>query len=585
MRSVKMKMCVFFGLLMLLSGLLFAWEAVEQSRGALVGFLGEQSSRVVKDVSKEIDSEKIASVLRAVEEAKDDEGKLRAAIEMPEYKEIYERMSLIRAAAGLEYLYTLATTSDGVHRYLVDGSDLNDAEKFSPPGSKVNVDDEMRTAFSSGELVQSDIVFDPDYGNLIISYLPIKDRSGKVMFLIGGDFSADRTLEIANALRIKILILVALILVVSLILTYFAAGIISAPILRLVEMVKRVRGGDVSFARADFKVKTKDEIGTMADELAEMVEAQKQFILRTKEAADSALVQSQELNSRSSDSTRAVEAIDGAVKNTYKNFEASSAVIEESNAGTQEISASASEIAKATRDGAELSTKIREFSQKAMSESKEALQNIRISASKSDESGHAMEELIKTVDSIGTFMAKIRSIAYQTNLLALNAAIEAARAGDAGRGFGVVADSVRKLAEESGVASKEVDALIDGLIQVSKRSQSLHVQSQEELGKALKETEVMADLSVKTEKEISSLDKIIHDIAQTTEKQESASREIAGSLSVAAREMSNIQENIEKIKQNTEETDNIAGEVVKIAEQLAQQNAALHELMKFYKTA
>jgi methyl-accepting chemotaxis protein len=96
-------------------------------------------------------------------------------------------------------------------------------------------------------------------------------------------------------------------------------------------------------------------------------------------------------------------------------------------------------------------------------------------ADRAEEGGKAVGETVEAMRAIADRISVVEEIAYQTNLLALNAAIEAARAGDHGRGFSVVAAEVRKLAERAGGAAKEINALASSSLQVADRSGKLIV--------------------------------------------------------------------------------------------------------------
>jgi methyl-accepting chemotaxis protein len=107
-------------------------------------------------------------------------------------------------------------------------------------------------------------------------------------------------------------------------------------------------------------------------------------------------------------------------------------------------------------------------------------QNIQQVATSMMQSSQQMDDLAKKVDSINSIASTIREIAEQTNLLALNAAIEAARAGEQGRGFAVVADEVRKLAERTTVSTREISEVLDS-VRSTTQSASLAMNKTKEL--------------------------------------------------------------------------------------------------------
>jgi methyl-accepting chemotaxis protein len=144
-----------------------------------------------------------------------------------------------------------------------------------------------------------------------------------------------------------------------------------------------------------------------------------------------------------------------------------------------------------------------------------------------EESGRAVTETVEAMKAIAEKVSIVEEIAYQTNLLALNAAIEAARAGDHGRGFGVVATEVRKLAERSQEAAKEIGGLAASSVKVAERSGQLL----QELVPSIKKTkELVQEVVAASEEQTSGVNQINRAMAQVdevTQRNASSGEELA----------------------------------------------------------
>ena len=164
-------------------------------------------------------------------------------------------------------------------------------------------------------------------------------------------------------------------------------------------------------------------------------------------------------------------------------------------------------------------------------------------AKSAGESGRAVEETLVAMRSIADKISIIEEIAYQTNLLALNAAIEAARAGDHGKGFAVVAQEVRKLAERSQKAAKEIGALAGTSVQVAERSGKMLSDLVPAIEKTADLVQEVAAASQQQSAGVAQINKAMAAVDQVTQRNASAAEELAST----AEEMSSQAESLQQL--------------------------------------
>ncbi|TWI69281.1 methyl-accepting chemotaxis protein [Pseudoduganella lurida] len=236
-----------------------------------------------------------------------------------------------------------------------------------------------------------------------------------------------------RSVSILLVLLVATVAIGAVIVTTLIRGI-TVPLGQALNMAQEVAGGDL---RADVRSTRRDEIGDLLRALSQMSANLSRIVAQVRQGTQAIAVASAEIAHGNADLSSRTEAQAGTLEET-----ASSMV--------------------------ELTSTVRQNSDNAGTAAQLAEQATSVSTRGSATVAQAvvtMGAINGTSEKIGEIIGVIDGIAFQTNILALNAAVEAARAGEQGRGFAVVASEVRALAQRSGVAAREIRALITTSIQ------------------------------------------------------------------------------------------------------------------------
>jgi methyl-accepting chemotaxis protein len=231
--------------------------------------------------------------------------------------------------------------------------------------------------------------------------------------------------------------------------------------------LQKIVGVSESLANFDltnsYKNNSKDEFGKASAALAKAQENIKELIKAIMENSQNMTAASEELSATVEELSAKSESIDNAVNNIVAGTQEASATAEEITASVEEVDSSINELSSKAMEGSNNSFVAKERATEAANKGIEAIKEVRsLYEEKKNNMLKAIEDG-KVVDNVRIMADTIASIAKQTNLLALNAAIEAAGAGEHGRGFSVVAEEVRKLAEQS---SEAVMGIQDTIIKV-----------------------------------------------------------------------------------------------------------------------
>ncbi|MCI2256406.1 methyl-accepting chemotaxis protein [Domibacillus sp. PGB-M46] len=364
---------------------------------------------------------------------------------------------------------------------------------------------------------------------------------------------------LVNEVSQTILLLSIVSFILALLIGTFITRMITKPISALARGAESIASGDLT--GEDIQVRYRDEIGRLTASFNQMKASLQGVIQQVSANAEQVAATSEELSASAEETSKATEQISMAVQDVAIGSEKQAASTSETAQAVEEISAGMHQAAASIQAVADLTVMANEkaaMGNAAVTQTVEQMNLVQQSTAQSSEVVNALGEKSKEIGQIVEFITEIAS---QTNLLALNAAIEAARAGEQGKGFAVVADEVRKLAEQSANAAGDIRELITEIQREAERAVRSIYAGTEVVGEGI-------SLVARTGEAFQDITASIQQVTDESQQVSAIVEQVNASSQTTAK----------MIKGVSEISEQAAGNIQNVAASAEEQNAAMEEV-------
>nr|WP_221275695.1 methyl-accepting chemotaxis protein [Marinobacter oulmenensis] len=347
-----------------------------------------------------------------------------------------------------------------------------------------------------------------------VAFFPISDARS-VKWHLGTVVNSDQIHQPVVSARTTGLTIAALGLIIALIVLHFGIRTLMAPVRRLNTAMSDIATGD-----ADLTQRLDD---TSGDEFGELAGSFNRFVENIQQVIKEVEAGSKELSEN-------VSSLRETSRNSRASVEGQQNEIDMIATAINEMSAAAGEIAQNAQQTAEAAGTADTESQESLTTVTASRDAVRQLSHEVNSAAEVIDTLGKDVASITTVLEVIQGVAEQTNLLALNAAIEAARAGEAGRGFAVVADEVRNLAQRTQASTEEINDMIERLQKGADNAVDVMKESTAVSNVSMEKAQDAMDSLNRIVEGINQISQMTSQIATASEEQTSVTDELNSSI-------------------------------------------------------
>lgn len=409
-------------------------------------------------------------------------------------------------------------------------------------------------------------------------YSPLKNAQGEIigMWFVGEII--DEINQVLLSFITKIIIVMLIVLAIAFVVSSLLTARIIRPLDRMKKQITAIAAGEGDLTK-ELDVTTKDEIGEVAQGFNQMIASLRTMMKQIAVTATDVTQASQSLTTSASTTSNATEQVTVTMQEVSTGAEQSVTSITESVTALQEMALGVQQVAETTATIADATS----ITSAEALEGNEALARVMQQMTTINQSSQQVATAIGKLDDqsneIGTIVAVITGIADQTNLLALNAAIEAARAGEQGKGFAVVADEVRKLAEQSKHSADQIATLIAQIQQDTKSVIQAIEGNAEETATGMHVVVETQEGFAKIKQSIDNVNAQIHEVSAVTEQMSAGVEEITASTEEVARISGTISTNMLNVASASEEQLAAMTDIDRAAHEMARMSNALQQLI------